>query len=134
MAFGLCLNYYINISSHFTKFIKVQESASFPRLVFHEYAAVKELCFVKAIDAYLSRIKTYSGKLSFIKSHEEVVSSTVFEWIRKILFLVLTLRNSNRSASTSIAALLSGSASGSLPDRNYTIHLLMVLTYFPDHS
>ena len=35
-----------------------RKSASFSRLVFHEYAAVKELCVVKAIDAYLSKIKT----------------------------------------------------------------------------
>ena len=69
------------------------------------------MCVVKAIDAYLSRIKTFLSA-SFIKPQKEVVSSTVSGWIKKTLSLAGTDTEQFKGYPTELASTSKSALSG----------------------
>ena len=87
-----------------------------PSLKVYSFEEDTKLCVVATLDDYLKRTKVWRGKdksqllLSFVKSHNPVVSSTISGWIKNVLreagIDTKTFKgHSTRSASTSKAGL-----------------------------
>ena len=77
----------------FNKLTKVcRRSKSQSTLSFHEFEQDKSLCGVSLLDTYTERSKPWrqdqqKGQLllSFVKPHNEVVKSTISEWIKEVI-------------------------------------------------
>ena len=92
----LNIRFMVKIPSSFTfNFYKLRtawkKGKSPPSVVFHSFEEDSSLCVVAVLNEYLKRSEKWRTSdewqlvLSFVQPHKPVVSSTISEWIKKVL-------------------------------------------------
>ena len=124
-----CLD--LNFLSKFSHYVKFQfgrlnkgwrNSKSSPSVSYYKFKDDESLCFVHTLQIYIERSKEWRNDLktqlllSYIKPHDEVTSSTVSGWIKKVIGLAginteVFTGHSSRSASSTGASLTGASVS-----------------------